>query len=149
MEQHFGLLENIVSLLEIFCQIDLFWHTALVKHTCAKSKLCVCSCHTLHTGKPAFSPYQDSIIKLENIVLSIIILWTRAKSTKYQGWRQEFFDGGLTLPTRGLKYGFQGNINTKNLQNNRFSPSDGGSMLRRGAIAPYPSPGATPAKYQP
>ena len=22
-----------------------------------------------------------------------------------QGWRQEFFDGGLTFPTRGLKYG--------------------------------------------
>ena len=23
-----------------------------------------------------------------------------------QGWRQKFSDGGLTLPTRGLKYGF-------------------------------------------
>ena len=27
-----------------------------------------------------------------------------------QGWRQEFSDGGLTLPTRGLKYSFQGTI---------------------------------------
>ena len=32
-----------------------------------------------------------------------------------QGWRQEFSYGGLTLPTRGLKYGFQGTSNTKNL----------------------------------
>ena len=43
-----------------------------------------------------------------------------------QGWRQEFSDGGLTLPMRGLKYGFQGTINAKNLRKNRFLPSDGG-----------------------
>ena len=43
-----------------------------------------------------------------------------------QGWRQEFSDGGLTLPTRGLKYGFQGTINAKNLRKNCASPSDGG-----------------------
>ena len=43
-----------------------------------------------------------------------------------QGWRQEFSDGELTLPTRGLKYGFQGTINAKNLRKNRVSPSDGG-----------------------
>ena len=30
-------------------------------------------------------------------------------------------DGGLILPTRGLKYGFQGNINAKNLRKNSFS----------------------------
>ena len=28
--------------------------------------------------------------------------------------------GCLSLPTRGLKYGFQGIINTKNLRKNRF-----------------------------
>ena len=43
-----------------------------------------------------------------------------------QGWRQEFSDGELTLPTRGLKYGFQATINAKNLRKNRFSPFDGG-----------------------
>ena len=45
-----------------------------------------------------------------------------------QGWRQEFSDGGLTLPMSGLKYGFQGAINAKNLRQNRFSPSQGGSQ---------------------
>ena len=42
-----------------------------------------------------------------------------------QRWRQEFSDGGLTLPTRGLKYGFHGTINAKNLGKNCFSHSDG------------------------
>ena len=43
-----------------------------------------------------------------------------------QGWRQEFSDGGLTLPTRGLEYSFQGTINAINLRKSHFSPSDGG-----------------------
>ena len=29
------------------------------------------------------------------------------RSNYDQGWRQEFSDGGLTLPTRGLKYGYR------------------------------------------
>ena len=37
--------------------------------------------------------------------------WERVK-----GWRQEFSDGGLTLPTRGLKYWFWGTFTTKNLR---------------------------------
>ena len=32
-----------------------------------------------------------------------------------QGWRQEYCDWGLTLPTEELKYGSTGNINAKNL----------------------------------
>ena len=40
--------------------------------------------------------------------------------------------GGLTLPTRGPKYGFQGTIIARNLRQNGFSPSSGGSMFRRG-----------------
>ena len=44
----------------------------------------------------------------------------------HQGWRQEFSDGGLTLPTKVLKYGFQGTINAKNLRKDHFPPSDGG-----------------------
>ena len=48
------------------------------------------------------------------------------KTTVDQGWRQEFSDGGLTLPTRGLKYGFQVTIDANHLRKNRFSPSDGG-----------------------
>ena len=58
-----------------------------------------------------------------------------------QGWRQEFSDGGLTLPTRGLKYGFQVTMTAKNLRQNRFSPSDGEvSILRRGDYNPLALP---------
>ena len=31
-----------------------------------------------------------------------------------QGWAQDFSNGWLTLLTRGLKYGFQGSINSRN-----------------------------------
>ena len=43
-----------------------------------------------------------------------------------QGWRQEFSDGGMTLPRRGLKNDFQDTVNAKNLRKNRCSPSEGG-----------------------
>ena len=46
--------------------------------------------------------------------------------TGRQGWRQEFSDGGLTLLKRGLRYGSQGTINTKNIRKNHCSPSDEG-----------------------
>ena len=45
---------------------------------------------------------------------------------KNQGWRQEFSDGGLTLQTKGLKYGFQGAINAKNLRKIAFHFLTGG-----------------------
>ena len=64
------------------------------------------------------------------------MMFLSKKAYIQQGWRQEFSDGGLTLPTRGLRYDFQGTVNAKNLRKNRVSPSDGASMLRRGAIAP-------------
>ena len=32
-----------------------------------------------------------------------------------QRWRQEFSNGGLTLPMSGLKYDFQGTVNAKNI----------------------------------
>ena len=37
-----------------------------------------------------------------------------------------FRRGGLTLPTKGLKYGFQGTINAKNLRKNAFHLPTGG-----------------------
>ena len=43
-----------------------------------------------------------------------------------RGGARNFPMGGLTLPTLGLKYGFQGTINAKNLQENCVTPSDGG-----------------------
>ena len=46
--------------------------------------------------------------------------------SSHQGWRQEFSERGLTLPMRGLKYGFQGIVNAKNLRQNSSSLSDGG-----------------------
>ena len=42
------------------------------------------------------------------------------------GGARNFPTGGLTLPTRGLKYGFKGSVNAKNLRQNSFSPSEGG-----------------------
>ena len=45
-----------------------------------------------------------------------------------------FLPGGLTLPTKGLKYGFQGTINAKDLPQNRFSPSDGGLACSDGGL---------------
>ena len=53
-----------------------------------------------------------------------------------QGWRQEFSNGGLTLPTSWLKYGFQGTINARNLRKNRVSPSDGGLACSDGGLYP-------------
>ena len=61
-------------------------------------------------------------------------------ATPRQGWRQDFSDGGLTLPTRGLKYGFQGTINAKNLRKNCVSPSDGGLACSDGGYSPQALP---------
>ena len=58
---------------------------------------------------------------------------------------QTLFNQGLTLPTRGLRYGFQGIVNAKNLRENSFSPSDGGlASSDREAIAPSNPPLAPP-----
>ena len=55
------------------------------------------------------------------------------------------FRRGLTLPTRELKYGFQGTINAKNLRQDRFSPPDGGlACSDEGAIAPLTFPWRQP-----
>ena len=51
-----------------------------------------------------------------------------------RGWCQEFSYGGLALPTRGLKYGFHGTINARNLRKSRFSPSDGGLACSDGEL---------------
>ena len=47
-------------------------------------------------------------------------------SEKSNGGARNFPTGRLTLPTRGLIYGFQGIVNAKNLRHNSSSPSDGG-----------------------
>ena len=59
-------------------------------------------------------------------ILQCFINLMMLKHVYIQWWRQEVSDRGLTLPTRGLKYGFQGIVNAKNLPQNSFSPSDGG-----------------------
>ena len=46
------------------------------------------------------------------------------------------FPIGVTLPTRGLKYGFKGTINAKNLRKNRFSPTDRGLACSDGGYIP-------------
>ena len=57
-----------------------------------------------------------------------------------RGGAKSFPTGGLTLPTRGLKYGFQGTINAKNLRKNRFSPSHGGLACSNGGYSPLALP---------
>ena len=49
----------------------------------------------------------------------------------------------LTLPTRGLKYGFQGTIYAKNLQKFAFRLTTGASKLRRGGYSPLALNGTT------
>ena len=51
-----------------------------------------------------------------------------------RGSARNFPTGGLTLPTRGLKYGFQGTINAKNLRKSHVSPSDGGLACSDGGL---------------
>ena len=50
------------------------------------------------------------------------------------------FRRGLTLPTRGLKYGFQGTINAKNLRKTGDSPSYGGLACSDGGYSPPLAP---------
>ena len=65
----------------------------------------------------------------------------QAMGLQDRGGARNFPTGGLTLPTRGLNYGFQGIVNAKNIRQNGFSPSDrGASMFRQGAIAPSSPP---------
>ena len=56
----------------------------------------------------------------------------------FDGWlhirgdARNFPTGGLILPTRELKHGFQGTINAKTLRKVAFQLPKGGSILRRG-----------------
>ena len=47
-------------------------------------------------------------------------------SFSVRGGARNFPTGGLIPPTRGLKYGFQGTINAKNLRKCRFHFPTGG-----------------------
>ena len=53
------------------------------------------------------------------------------------------FRPGLTLRTRGLKYGFQGTIYAKNLQKIAFRLTTGACKLRRGGYSPLALNGTT------
>ena len=82
------------------------------------------------------------------VLLAINVARTSYGNIPYQGWRQEFSDRGMTLPTRGLKYDFQGIVNAKSLRQNSFSPSDRGlECFDRGAIASSSPPLAPPLFY--
>ena len=52
----------------------------------------------------------------------------------FRGGARDCPTGVLNLPTRGLKYDFQGTINAKNLRKNRLSPSDGGLACSDGGL---------------
>ena len=53
-----------------------------------------------------------------------------------RGSARNFPTRGLNLPTKGLKYGFQGIVNAKNLRQTSFSSSEGASMFRQGGYSP-------------
>ena len=74
-----------------------------------------------------------------NYVPCFIVLATMGLhlSLLQAGMLRGVFHRGLTLPTRGLKYSFQGIMNAKTLQQNRFPPSEG-------VYSPKASPGSTP-----
>ena len=61
-----------------------------------------------------------------------------------RGGARNFPTGGLNLPTRGLKYGFQGIVIPKYLQQIFFHLPTGASMFRQGAISPSSPPLAPP-----
>ena len=90
------------------------------------------------------------LVGITSVLASLSELLVRVMSESHsdilgRGGARNFPTGGLTLPTRGLKYGFQGIVNAKNFLQNSFSPSDvGASMFRQGAIAPSSPPLAPP-----
>ena len=70
----------------------------------------------------------------QNFHSAFLFLLGVVERSRKQGWHQEFSDGGLTLPMRGLKYGLQGTINAKNLRKNCFSRSEGGLACSDGGL---------------
>ena len=61
-----------------------------------------------------------------------------------QGWRQEFSNGGLTLPMRGLKILFLGYFHCQKYPKNSFSPSDRGLTCSDGGAIATSSPPLAP-----
>ena len=60
--------------------------------------------HTVDIRAFSGMKIQQAASKLGKCDSNIIIV--HAGTNNMQGWHQEFSDGGLILPTRGLKYGF-------------------------------------------
>ena len=81
---------------------------------------------------------ENSVFEEKVSVGDVVIVIAITKYSSTRGGARNFPTGGLNLPTRGLKYGFQGTINAKNLRKIAFHLPTGASMLRRGAIAPSP-----------
>ena len=75
---------------------------------------------------PKNAQFRDKISTLEDtleITSARYVLMVLASGV---GISRNFLTGELTLPTRGLEYGFQGIVKAKTLRQNSFSPSDGG-----------------------
>ena len=65
-----------------------------------------------------------------------------------QGEHQEFSNGGLTFPTRGLKYGFQGTITARSLQKKSHFTFDGIKHAPTVGYCPLALPWCHPWAYQ-
>ena len=62
------------------------------------------------------------------------------ESLERRGGARNVPTGGVTLPTRWLKYGFLGTINGKNFRKNHFLPSKGGLACSDGGYSPHSPP---------
>ena len=95
---------------------------------------------TLFSNFPCIQNIKESFFCASHHT-QVLIKYSRAST--YKGHSENkggarSFPTGLTFPTRGLKYGFQGVINVKNLRQNSLLSSKGGACIfqrGRGATA--------------
>ena len=88
--------------------------------------------------------FMDSLAHCKDNVYVKTILDNRVLFLLSRGGARNFPTGGLNLPTRGLKYGFQGILNAKSLRQVVFHLPTGATMFRQGDIEPSSPPLAPP-----
>ena len=84
-----------------------------------------CTAHTLAEAFSFLSPVEITHGSLAVLLIdhslsghslvNLLHIFSSIQHVTKQEWRQEFSDGGIVLPTRGLKYSCHDAISTKNL----------------------------------
>ena len=85
------------------------------------------------------TPLHRSVLySAQKSFLNFVLIYKNIlKATALRGGARNFPTGGLTLPMRGLKYGFQGTINAEKLRKIAFYlPTQGLACSDGEAIAP-------------